>query len=74
MNLGRQVLSWLGLAAGFALYQLALRLPEPWESLLIALYFAALGALALWYARGERWIQLLGGVLLLFGVIRVFLR
>lgn len=74
MNVTRQVLSVVGLVAGFGLYQVALRLPDPWESLLIALYIVALGALALWYAQGERWIQILGGVLIAYGLIRMFLR
>ncbi|AFZ66735.1 hypothetical protein [Deinococcus peraridilitoris] len=74
MNISRQVLGLVGLLAGFALYQLALRLPEPWQSLLIALYFVVLGALAYWHAQGERWIQVLAWVLIAFGLIRIFLR
>ena len=73
MNLSRQALSLLGLIIGFALYALAGRLPAPWDSVLIGLFFVALGVGAFLYARGERWIQALGLVLALFGLARALL-
>ncbi len=60
----------LGLAIGFAAYHQAGKLGEPLSSHLIGLMFALLGVLAFWYAQGERWIQVLGGVLLLYGLLR----
>ncbi len=33
--------------------------------------FALLGALAFWYAQGERWIQVLGAVLAVYGLLRM---
>ena len=74
MKYGRQVLGIIGLLLGVSLYQMTLRLPDPWESVAIGLYFVILGALAFWYAQGERWIQVLGMLLIAFGIIRAFLR
>lgn len=72
--LSRQVLGMLGLVIGFVVYQGAQRLPAPWNAVLVGLCFVALGALALWYARGERWIQVLGLLLAAYGVVRMFLK
>lgn len=72
--IGRQVLGMLGLVIGFVVYQGAQRLPAPWNAVLVGLCFVALGALALWYGRGERWIGVLGLVLAAYGVVRMFLR
>lgn len=69
-DLLRQALSLLGLAIGFGVYQQVGQLGEPLASYLVGLMFAALGALAFWYAQGERWIQVLGAVLLLYGAVR----
>lgn len=72
-DLSRPLLSILGLALGFALYQGALRLPAPWESVAIGLLFAALGV-AIWLnGRGDRVNQVVGGLFVLFGVVRFFL-
>lgn len=61
-----------GLGIGFGLYALAGRLAEPWQSLAVGGLFALL-ALAAWvYAAGERWIQVLAGLLLLWGIVRPF--
>lgn len=60
----------LGLIIGFGLYALAGRLPVPWDSVLIGLIFVALGVSAFVYARGERWIQALGLVLTVYGLLR----
>lgn len=69
-DLLRQALSMLGLAIGFAVYHQAGKLGEPAASHLIGAMFLLLGALAVWYAQGERWIQVLGVVLLLYGLLR----
>ena len=71
MNLWRTVLSTLGLALGFVLYAAAGRAGEPRASVLIGLMFEVLGALALWYAAGERWIQGLGAALCVYGLLRM---
>ncbi|UWX64704.1 hypothetical protein [Deinococcus rubellus] len=71
MNLLRPVLGMLGLAVGFGLYAAANRYGDPVASLLIGLMFIVLGALAIWYAKGERWIQVLGAVLAVYGLLRM---
>ncbi|WP_288481558.1 hypothetical protein [uncultured Deinococcus sp.] len=73
-ELPRPVLSILGLLIGFGLYALANRLAEPWQSLLIGALFALLGAGAWVYGRSgsERWIQALGALLFVYGLIRAF--
>ncbi|WP_424950650.1 hypothetical protein [Deinococcus sp.] len=73
MNLSRQALGAVGLIIGFGLYALAGRLPAPWDSVLVGAMFVALGVGACVYARGERWIQALGALLILYGVVRAFL-
>ena len=74
MNLPRQAMSMFGLIIGFGLYALSGRLQAPWNSVLIGAVFAALGISAFVYAKGERWIQALGVVLVVYGVVRaVFL-
>ena len=70
LDLARMVLGPVGLAIGFALYAGADRLQEPWRSVLVGAMFALLGGAALLYARGERWIQGLGAVLLVYGLLR----
>ncbi|ULH14714.1 hypothetical protein MF271_11965 [Deinococcus sp. KNUC1210] len=72
MNLSRQVLGMVGLMIGFGLYALAGRLDAPWNSVLVGAVFAALGISTVVYGRGERWIQALGAVLLLYGLVRIF--
>nr|WP_027481182.1 hypothetical protein [Deinococcus pimensis] len=69
----RPLVSVVGLLIGVGLYQFALRFPEPWSSVVIGLYFAALGVAAFLYGRSERWIRVLGVVLIVFGLVRVFL-
>ena len=71
--MARQLVGILGLLIGLGLYQFALRFPPPWSSVVIGLYFAALGGAAISYAKGERWLQVLGIVLIVFGVARMFL-
>jgi hypothetical protein len=71
-ELSRPLLSVLGLLIGFGLYALANRLAEPWQSLLIGALFALLGAATWVYGRGERWIQMLGALLFVYGLIRAF--
>lgn len=66
----RQLLSMAGLAIGFGLYALASRLGEPWQTLSIAALIALLGAAAWAYAQGERWIQVLAGVLWTYALVR----
>lgn len=74
-DLLRPLLGLLGLAIGFTVYGLAERAPQPWPHVLIGGMFVALGAAAWLYARGERWIQVLGALLLLYGLARMlFLR
>ena len=73
MNLSRQALGAFGLIIGFALYALAGRLPVPWNSVLVGAMFAALGVSTFVYARGERWIQALGAVFVVYGLVRAFL-
>ncbi|GAA0507953.1 hypothetical protein [Deinococcus depolymerans] len=69
-DLLRPLLGSIGLGIGFALYALAGRLAEPWQSAAIGGMFALLGASAWVYARGERWIQVLGSVLIIYGLLR----
>ncbi len=71
-DLLRPLLGTLGLMIGFGLYAVAGDLPQPWQRLSIGAMFALLGLSAFVYARGERWIQALGGVLVLYGVLRAF--
>ncbi|MBZ9753249.1 hypothetical protein K7W42_20640 [Deinococcus sp. HMF7604] len=71
-DLLRPLLGTLGLLIGFSLYALTGRLAEPWQSAAIGGLFALLGLSAWVYARGERWIQVLGALLLIYGLLRVF--
>ncbi|WP_034386126.1 hypothetical protein [Deinococcus sp. YIM 77859] len=74
-DLLRPLLGLLGLMIGFGLYGLAGRAPQPWPDVLIGGMFVALGLAAWLYARGERWIQVLGALLVLYGAARIlFLR
>ena len=73
MNLLRPILGLLGLAIGFGLYAAANRYGDPTASVLIGLMFVLLGILAFWYAQAERWIQVLGVVLALYGLLRMTL-
>lgn len=66
----RQLLSMAGLAIGFGLFALSSRLGEPWQTLSIAVLIALLGAAAWVYAAGERWIQVLAGVLWAYALLR----
>lgn len=70
--MSRQLQGVAGLLIGFALYALAMRLPVPWNSVLIGALFVVLGAGAWRYGHGERWIQVLGVVLLVYGLLRAF--
>ncbi|WP_407540938.1 hypothetical protein Q0M94_06000 [Deinococcus radiomollis] len=72
MNLPRQAMSMFGLIIGFGLYALSGRLQAPWNSVIIGTVFAALGVSAFLYAKGERWIQVLGLILVAYGVLRAF--
>lgn len=65
-------MSLIGLGIGFALYAGASRLAEPWQSAAIGGCFAVLGVAAWIYAAGERWIQVLAAVLVLWGIARAF--
>ncbi|BBN96450.1 MULTISPECIES: hypothetical protein [Deinococcus] len=69
-DLLRPLLGTLGLLIGFTLYALAGKLAEPWQSVAIGGMFALLGLSAWVYARGERWIQGLGLLLLIYGLLR----
>jgi hypothetical protein len=69
-DLLRPLLGTLGLLIGFTLYALAGKLAEPWQSAAIGGMFALLGLSAWVYARGERWIQGLGLLLLIYGLLR----
>ncbi|UBV42516.1 hypothetical protein LAJ19_12940 [Deinococcus taeanensis] len=69
-DLLRPLLGTLGLLIGFTLYALAGKLSQPWQSLAIGGMFAALGLSAWVYARGERWIQVLGLLLIIYGLLR----
>ncbi|GGO36685.1 hypothetical protein [Deinococcus humi] len=71
-DLLRPLLGTLGLMIGFGVYAVAGDLPQPWQRLSIGAMFVLLGISAFVYARGERWIQVLGGVLALYGVLRAF--
>lgn len=70
-DLLRPMLGGLGVMIGFGLYGLAGKLGEPWQSVFIGVLFVLLGAAAFWYARGERWIQILGAVIAGYGLLRV---
>ncbi|ABF46632.1 MULTISPECIES: hypothetical protein [Deinococcus] len=72
-DLLRPLLGVLGLVIGFGLYALAERAPQPWPALLIGGLFVLLGISAWRYARGERWIQVLGILLLVYGLLRMVL-
>ncbi|ACO47382.1 hypothetical protein DEDE109153_14760 [Deinococcus deserti] len=72
-ELWRPLLGTLGLMIGFGLYGLIGKLAEPWQSVCIGALFVILGAVAYWYAQGERWIQVLGLLLAVYGVLRAFL-
>lgn len=71
-DLLRPLLGSIGLLIGFALYALAGRLAEPWQSAAIGGMFALLGVSAWVYARGERWIQGLALLLIIYGLLRTF--
>ncbi|CAM3939667.1 hypothetical protein [Deinococcus marmoris] len=71
-DLLRPLLGTIGLMIGFGVYAVAGDLPQPWQRLSIGFMFVLLGISAVIYGRGERWIQVLGGVLLLYGVLRMF--
>lgn len=68
----RPLLGTLGLMIGFGVYALAGDLPQPWQRLSIGAMFVALGVAAFVYAQGERWIGVLGGVLIVYGLLRAF--
>lgn len=70
MNLQRQLMGVAGLMIGFAVYAFSDRLPAPWNSVLIGLLIVGLGVSAFVYARGERWIQVLGVILIVYGALR----
>ncbi|ADV66160.1 hypothetical protein [Deinococcus maricopensis] len=72
MNLYRQLMGAVGLMIGFGLYAFADRLSPPWNSVLIGALLAALGVTTFVYARGERWIQVLGVILIAYGALRAF--
>lgn len=72
-DLLRPLLGTIGLAVGFGLYSLAGRLAEPWQSLCIGAMFILLGAAAWFYAGDERWIKVLGVILMAYGLLRAFL-
>ncbi|SMB96293.1 hypothetical protein [Deinococcus hopiensis] len=67
----RPLLGVIGLAAGFGVYALSERAPEPWPGVIVGSLFVALGITAWVYGRGERWIQGLGAALLLYGLLRI---
>ena len=71
-DLLRPLLGTLGLLIGFTLYALAGKLAEPWQSVAIGGMFALLGLSAWVYARGERWIQGLALLLIIYGLLRTF--
>ncbi len=68
----RPFLGMIGIAIGFGLYAIVLKLQQPWQSLMIGSLFFALGVSTWVYAKGERWIQVLGAVLIGFGLVRAF--
>ena len=72
LDMLRPLLGTVGLAVGFGLYSLAGRLNEPWQSLCIGAMFVLLGVAAWVYAAGERWIQVLGVILMVYGLLRAF--
>ncbi|GAA5501454.1 hypothetical protein Dxin01_01186 [Deinococcus xinjiangensis] len=72
-HLQRQLISLAGLAIGVGLYFLSSKLPGIWQHVAVGGLFVALGVAAWVYAAGERWIQVLAAVLILWGVLRAFL-
>ncbi|UQN07517.1 hypothetical protein [Deinococcus sp. QL22] len=72
-NFLRPFLGTIGLLIGFGLYSQAGRLPEPWQSLCIGAMFLLLGLAAWFYAGDERWIKILGVILMVYGLLRAFL-
>lgn len=70
LELWRPLAGALGLALGFSLYALAGRFPAPWNERAVGAMFVLLGVSALLYARGERWIMLLGALLIGWGLLR----
>lgn len=72
-HLQRQLISLAGLAIGVGLYFLSTKLPGIWQHVAVGGLFVALGVAAWVYAAGERWIQVLAAVLILWGVLRAFL-
>lgn len=71
----RLILGPLGLFIGFVIYGQALSLEQPWQSIVIGGFFVVLGVTAWVYAKGERWIQVLGVILMLYGLARaIFLQ
>lgn len=71
-DLIRPLISMAGLAIGFGLYALAGKLSEPWQNIAVGGMFMLLGISAWIYAAGERWIQVLAALLLIWGVLRAF--
>lgn len=69
-DLSRLLLGPAGLMIGFLLYGWAMKQPEPQQNWAIGGMFALLGITTFFYARGERWIQVLGAVLFVYGLLR----
>ena len=69
----RQLLSLAGLGIGFGLYALSTRLPGIWQHVAVGAMFVLLGAAAWVWAAGERWIQVLAVILIVWGVLRALL-
>jgi len=67
------LLGIVGLGLGAGLYFLISLAPQPLERFLYLAFYLALGAgVALW-GKGDRTVQIVGGVIAVYGVVRTFL-
>lgn len=71
-DLRRLFIGPAGLLIGFLIYPQIMKLPEPQQHWAVGAVFALLGIGAGLYGRniGERWVQVLGVALILYGLLR----
>ncbi|MBB6098901.1 hypothetical protein HNR42_002336 [Deinobacterium chartae] len=73
MNFTRPLLGLAGLLIGGLIFTAVLSAPEAWQAPIMSAIFGTLAVATWFYARGERWIQVLALIIGLYAVIRLFL-